>query len=285
MKRNIYKFSICFVLLFILISSVVYLQNKSSNNYFDGLVRSYSSDLYYFNEISGDNNGLIESLAPKRENTTSGIPILMYHCIGDNTTDAKELYVSPTAFRDQMKYIIDSGYTPIDFSQAGNVNGINKPIIITFDDGYKDNYTDAYPILKEFNIKATIFLISDAIGKKTYLNESDISKMQDLIDFQCHSATHRHLSDLRPDEVDYEVRESRNKIEVITGKPVFVFSYPYGNYKRSVIDVVKKYYKFALSINYGMFYTSNPSSFYEINRIAVQRSTSMKQFIDRLNAM
>lgn len=245
------------------------------------MVRSYSLYKTNLKELSGSGNILIKTLARQRQYGASGIPVLMYHCIGDNSSDAKELYVTSSEFKKQLSYMKDAGYTPIDFNQAGNT--IRRPVIITFDDGYKDNYTNAYPLLKEFNFKATIFLISNAIGKKQYLDISSIKKMQDLIDFQGHSVTHPRLAEIGFNKVDFEVRESKKAIEYITGKPVFVFSYPYGNYNQNVINIVKKYYKYALTTNRGIFYAP-PQGAYEIKRIGVVRSTSMKQFINGLES-
>jgi peptidoglycan/xylan/chitin deacetylase (PgdA/CDA1 family) len=107
--------------------------------------------------------------------------------------------------------------------------------------------------------------------------------MQDLVDFQSHSVKHPHLAEVEVDKADYEALESKKAIENITGKPVFVFSYPFGNYNQNVINIVKKYYKYALTTNRGVFY-SNGAGAYEIKRIAVLRSTSIKQFIDGLES-
>jgi peptidoglycan/xylan/chitin deacetylase (PgdA/CDA1 family) len=256
---------------------------KSANSFCKYMVRRSSLYKASIKGILGSDNIQIKSLALKRQNKPNYIPVLMYHCIGDNSSDAKELYVTPLEFKKQLKYLKDAGYTPIDFKQADNTKSIIRPVIITFDDGYKDNYTNAYPLLKEFNFKATIFLISSAIGKKQCLDISNIKEMRDLVDFQGHSVTHPHLAEIELDKVDYELRESQKAIENITGKPVFVFAYPYGSYNQNVINIVKKYYKYALTTNRGIFYANTPSA-HEIKRIAVFRSTSMKLFIDRLES-
>ncbi len=280
-KRYFYcKILLCILLSFILIIGCTM---KSSNSFYKDTIGSYSQDNAYLKGLSGSVNVLLEKVVRKLHLSGKGIPVLMYHCIGDDASDAKELYVSPSEFKKQLEYIKSAGYTPIDFRQAVNPKGVKKPVIITFDDGYADNYINAFPLLKEYNFKATIFLISDAIGKKKFLGIPDIQKMQSLIDFQSHSVMHPYLSDISLDKVDYEVRESQRAIEHITGKPVFVFAYPFGNYNQNVVNIVKKYYKYALTTEYGVFYRSF-SNAYEIKRKAVLRSTSMKQFVDELKS-
>lgn len=283
MKRWIIKSAILFLVFILIPPSITYL-TKRNNNMYNDLVGSYSIDKNYFAEILIDGTIMTKTVLTKGSYVKDSIPVLMYHCIGDNSTSSKELYVSQSEFRNQMRYIRDAGYTPIDFNQTSDLKVIKKPIIITFDDGYEDNYTNAYPILNELKIKATIFLITGTIGKKQYLNKSQIVEMQDLVDFQSHSVNHRYLAKTELDKLDYEFSESKKAIESITKKPVYVFSYPYGNYNQDVIRTVKKYYKYALSINHGFFNPSNSVANYEICRIAVVRSTNLDQFKNSLGS-
>jgi hypothetical protein len=128
------------------------------------------------------------------------VPVLMYHSINVNSTN--NLIITPQEFEKQISWLKDNGFTPLFLDELYSIltTGINvpsKPIALTFDDGYEDNYTEAYPILKKYNFKATIFLITDAIGHATHVKEHQIREMYDNnIDFQSHTASHHELNSL-----------------------------------------------------------------------------------------
>ena len=109
------------------------------------------------------------------------IPILMYHSI--SYEKGNTVRVPKENFKEQMKYLKDNNYTTLNldelyiYMKTGKIIP-KKPIVITFDDGYKDNYTNAYPILKEFKLKATVFVITDTIDTaKNYLTSNEIKSM------------------------------------------------------------------------------------------------------------
>ena len=158
------------------------------------------------------------------------VPVLYYHLIDDNLySPFHSMFVSPPDFANQMKYLKTAGYTVIPLAQIENAGEYSKPVIITFDDGYEDNYTNAYPILKEYNFPATVFLISGFIGKPGYLNNNEILQMQDLVSFQDHTVTHRSLATLSAAEQEYELSASKQAIETLTGQNVFAVAYPNGS--------------------------------------------------------
>jgi len=245
-----------------------------------GIIKNiFSGDDYYKN--------LLQSyvLSQDLKNSAAGIPVLVYHCISDNVSGSEYLFVSPSAFNEQMGYLKKAGYTAITFRdiRAAGTDGAQhfvKPVIITFDDGYEDNCLNAYPILKKYGFKATIFLISDMIGKYEHINKKQIVEMSDIIDFQCHSATHPDLTKLSGKDLEYEVYDSGRKICSITGRDVFVFAYPYGLFNSTVTDAVAKYYMYAVTCRCGFFDTGirDPQSYYTINRIIVPHGASIESF-------
>lgn len=273
---------------------------KAAGEEYKNLIKSYSNDKP-FKQNSGmevkEGGGVKQSTSVtpaaagltevneknnmiKNSPEVKGIPILTYHCIDDTIFGSKYLFVSPAEFDKQMKYLKASGYTPITFRDIelpSELRKISKPIVITLDDGYEDNYTNAYPILKKYNFKATIFLVSDFIGKAHFLTVPEIKGMMDLIDFEDHTKTHAHLTKLTPDNVNKEFTESVSAIEAITNKKVIAASYPFGNHNLNVVNIAKKYFKYAVTVDFGLFH-NRPGSDLEIHRIAVLASTGIDKY-------
>ena len=124
----------------------------------------------------------------------SGVPVLNYHQIND--VDHNAMTITTKQFEAQMKYLSDNNYTAISPDQL--IDHLETgaplpphPVLITFDDGYKDNYLNAFPILKKYQMTATIFLISDYVSTyEKYLTWDEIALMQrDGIDFESHTSS------------------------------------------------------------------------------------------------
>ena len=214
----------------------------------------------------------------KNPDKFKNIPILTYHCVDDNIFGVPALFVAPSDFDAQMQLIQDEGYTPITFGEMESpdvLNRVSKPLIITFDDGYEDNFVFAYPTLKKHGFKATIFLVTSAIGKNHCLSVDEIHQMQDLVDFQDHTVTHPHLGGMDPVKVEWELAESKKAIEALTGKPVFVVAYPYGSYDKNVVDIAAKHFTYGVTTDFGIFH-DKPGSNLEIHRISVSESTTLE---------
>jgi peptidoglycan/xylan/chitin deacetylase (PgdA/CDA1 family) len=206
----------------------------------------------------------------------NGMPTLMYHKIGDYPSGSQlaKLWVTTSDFRKQLTYLRDHDYTPITFSDWRDAEkGIKplpgKPLIITFDDGYMNNYELAYPILSEFKFKACIFLVYETMdGHNAWHNpESEpwlkmltwaqIKEMQEskLIEFGSHTMRHRNLSQTPIADVRWEVSESKLRLEDKLGKEMVGFAYPYGagayqqDVRQAVLDAG---YRFDFSIKQGI---------------------------------
>lgn len=180
------------------------------------------------------------------ENQKRVFPIIMYHSITD--VPGNNLCIPPEIFEKQIKQILDAGYTPItagDYVKGveGNFSFPKNPIILTFDDGYKDNYTRAFPIMKKYQVKGSIFPFTNAVDKhQNFLTSSEIKEMDasGLVDFGSHTANHVHLSEENTERVRYELTESKKFLENVLGKPVTTFCYPYGDNSPAVIKQVKE---------------------------------------------
>lgn len=196
------------------------------------------------------------------QSAKQGVPVLNYHQIND--TEKNALTVNTEQFEAQMKYLSENGYTTITPEEMLDAweNGTalpEKPVIITFDDGYLDNYNHAYPVLEKYQLKATIFLISDYVGTyPNYVTWSDVQEMNDsgLIDFESHTLSHEELTKAPSlDEAKHQLAGSKEAIEwnIGDGKPVRFIAYPCGEYDADIEQATKDAgYRAAFTVNYGL---------------------------------
>lgn len=212
------------------------------------------------------------------------IPILVYHSIAEfQGNGSKELYVTPKNFENQMLYLRDHGFTLLTFERWQDIHKVKKPIFITFDDGYLNNQ-NAFEIFvrltnERFKPAATIFVISDFIGRPNRLSKTDLKTMADsgIFSIQSHSATHPDLTKIS--DYRYQLKDSKDKIQRITGKPVIALAYPYGNFNDKVVSETKKYYKFGITTTPERFVEKGiKDELYLLPRIYIKYSTSLDEF-------
>lgn len=198
---------------------------------------------------------------------TANVPVLLYHHLDPNADGSNDMAVSPEAFERQIRALYEAGYTAvsIDALQAYVNTGAalpDKPILITFDDGYMSNYEYAFPILQKYNMKATIFAIGTSVGHMEFYKDTtypltphfgaaEIEEMtaSGLISIQSHTYDMHQAADyetgvVRPsiqqlpgeDEADYiqtlieDIRQEKELLEPMTGRPVNAIAYPKGEY-------------------------------------------------------
>lgn len=293
MIANKFFFGLTIGLLVVSVSTVIiincdFVHNKKTTPQTDPIDHAGNPDMHE-KTVQSANTASPETVIPEnQENINSKpqneiidkkVPILYYHAINDETYGLQQLFVRPSEFEKQMEYI-STNYTPIHFNQLRNINEIANPIIITLDDGYRDNYTNAFPIFKKYNIKATIFLVPEYLNKPGYLSKNHIEEMKQLISFQSHTMTHKELDTLSIGEIDEQVKNSKQFIEQITNQNVNVLCYPVGKYNDKVINIVKKYYDYAVTTQYG-FYNEQDDK-YKIKRIYVKRDDGFETYVRKL---
>ena len=218
-----------------------------------------------------------------------GIPILMYHSIGKKNFNP--MVIPTDKFSEQMKFLKENGYKTLTLDEVYNFfeNNIpvpSKSVAITFDDGYIDNYINAYPILKRYKLNATIFLITDGIDNgNAYINSSQIKEMsQNGIDIESHTTNHCKLSHYNYDAQLKNLNESKEKIEKISGREVRYLAYPYGKYNEDTIKAAQSAgYLMAFKANPGGRWAYKSSGLYTLSRIYVNRFFSIKQYEDRIS--
>ncbi|MBI5144516.1 MAG: polysaccharide deacetylase family protein [Candidatus Omnitrophica bacterium] len=174
------------------------------------------------------------------------LPVLMYHSI-DYTSDRKDrMTVPPDVFAKQMKYLSDKRYNVIPLEKAVEyIEREERPprntVAITIDDGYANNYTYVYPVLKRYHIPATIFIIVNMVGEEGFLNWDKIKEMSDsgIIDIESHTMSHTWLTGLDDARLRSELMDSKRILEGGVGKEIKYLCYPMGAYNEHVKSAVK----------------------------------------------
>ncbi len=201
------------------------------------------------------------------EAQTTKIPILTYHSIDKS---GSVISTSPETFRKQMQILGDADFNVISLKTLGkslleNAALPPKTIVLTFDDGFQNFYTTAFPVLNEYNFPATVFLITDYCGKfndwSGNLPALERSKLMDWneikeisknnIEFAAHSRTHPDLTKLNTDKAAREIVESKLTVEERLGTEVTDFAYPYGKYNLPVKQLTEKHFRTACSTRLG----------------------------------
>lgn len=220
------------------------------------------------------------------------VPSLLYHKIDLPTADVKirGAFTVPQKFERQIAYLKKKGfefYTTSELISFYRANAEFPPraIAVTFDDGWKDNYQHAFPVLKKYGAKATIFLVTSCIGQNTdkvtaegegrreHLSEKDILEMSENgIEFASHSLSHALFHQIGNQEIEAEVTESKQIIENLTQKECSTFAYPAGFFTDFAKEAVRKAgYQAAFSTVYG---PENNWDIYALNRVEILRRDS-----------
>lgn len=176
--------------------------------------------------------------------SNSAVPILMYHNIGDGGP-ARVHAVSPETFRAQVEFLKRNGFSVISLDEFIRASASAKLlpykcVVITFDDGYENNYRHAYPVLREAGFPATIFIPADFINQPGYITAAQANEMAaSKIAVGAHGKTHAYLTSLTPEKLHDEVQVARERLEAVTGRPVRLFCYPLGEHDEQIKKWVK----------------------------------------------
>jgi len=202
------------------------------------------------------------------------VPILMYHYIRDASGESelgKNLSVSPANFALQLKWLKENNYQSIKVSDLADPEKATlskvyfdekNPIVLTFDDGYKDAYTQALPVLKQYGFIGTFYIIKGYIGGGNYMNQSEIDELQGAgNEIGSHSLSH-------PDLANISLAEARRQIFDPKGSAT-AFCYPSGKYNDAIIALVKEAgYLTATTTHLGI--ANQDSDLFQLPRIRVE---------------
>ncbi|MGM7635108.1 polysaccharide deacetylase family protein [Bacillus sp. Hm123] len=253
-----------------------------------------------------NNDANANTLMPK-------IPVLMYHHFDKNKNIQNGIIGDPTVFEEQMRLLQENGYTTLTTQDVIDIkNGKStmpaKPIMITLDDGYESNYNYVFPVLQKYNMKATIFIITDYIenpqnhpSEYPKMTWEQMKEMSDsgLVLFQAHTdILHTKYASLtRPITVDGKVETAqqyedrvhndiiKNKqiLETRLGKPVNAFSYPNGLYSSSSEEIIKQAgYEMTLTTDPGLLDLQTNDPLYLVKRINIHGKASADSILQKI---
>lgn len=201
------------------------------------------------------------------------IPIIMFHYVeyikDINDLVRKRLDISPSLFEEYLKALKKSDYQTFFVSDIPNIlsdqiSYSSRSAVLTFDDGYEDFYTVVFPLLKKYQMKATIYIIYDYIGRSGFLNDDEIKELikSQLVEIGSHTLDHLYLK-LVPERIAYkQIFESKQLLEKRFSIKVNTFAYPYGAFNKKTIDLIKEAgYTTAVSVIPGT-YQSEENIFY-----------------------
>ena len=205
----------------------------------------------------------------------AGVPILEYHMVGEDALPDEQPYIVPTAdFAAQLDYLQAAGYTTITMQEyiaawQGKRSLPEQPIVLTFDDGYADNYTEMLPVLEAHGMRATMYMVSNDIGQPRYLTWAQLQDMQQRgVEIGSHTANHQPLTTLTPEEQAEELRLSKLLMEWNGIRWIGAFSYPNGAYDADIAArVAEAGYFTAVTGDAGL--NTERTNPYELQRINI----------------
>lgn len=211
-------------------------------------------------------------------------PILMYHRVADCPGDRNA--VSPRVFELQLQYLEDQGYRTLGLLEwhqmiARGEKTPQKSVILTFDDGYRDNWENAMPLLVRYGFTGTVFVVSGLIGGKNewdghvarrgvdMMRASDLREWHEAgLEIGSHGTRHQRVTQFSGSYLQEELSRSKKTLEDLLGEPVPFFCYPNGDLNEEVIEALKAVgYLGATAIYDGASWDNNPIDWYRLPRL------------------
>lgn len=213
----------------------------------------------------------------------AGVPVLMYHSIGEEM--GNDAVISPTLFAEQMAYLHSQGYNPVTMDQLYDYltsqKGLpSKPVLITFDDGYRDTYEIALPILKRYEFKSTLFVLtSDSERRLTWqeLQEMKASGME----IASHSYAHRNLAGMTVAAQADEITRSKELLDRNLKQDTRYFCYPNSSFSTETKRILQeKGFKLAVTIDPGWVKVGDDR--FALRRVWIGNGVDINRFKERL---
>jgi len=221
------------------------------------------------------------------------VPILLYHRIITDSAQAGKhgTYITLNRLEGHFKYLKRNGYTPVTFEELSLIKRFDtekKYVILTFDDGYRDNYNLLMPLLEKYGFKATIYLVTNKTENSWDLKDEGrtfplLTKEQVLemsqkgIEFGAHTMNHVDLTQVGVEEAWKEITGSKKHLEDLLKKEVRTFAYPYGRLNEAIRNLVKK-----AGFSYGIGTVNGPlamhKDLFNIRRIVIHPDTNVFRF-------
>lgn len=242
-----------------------------------GQLNSQISAPHLSNTQPPDAEPIIQTSQPAPKAVKKTVPILMYHYIRDYQVQSDQLgiqlSVSPAKLDTQLSLLERAGYETVTLTDwIENKTKVKKPIILTFDDGYDDHFTEALPILQQHNMVATFFIVGGFVGRPGYLTATQIASLKTAgMEIGGHSMSHLNLETAKYPRALEEITKSLTN----TGS---IFAYPSGKYSTETLAILTTLkVKAAVTTNLGL--ATDQSNPLELPRIRVKENTDILKII------
>jgi len=225
-------------------------------------------------------------VAAVQENTLTvppGVPVLMYHSIGEEKDN--DAVISRDRFVAHMAYLSQNNYHPISlddlYGYLSEKKALpSKPVVITFDDGYRDTYEVVFPVLKQYGFKSVLFIPAGAVGKTLSWKELQEMKAAGM-EMASHSLNHRSLSDLSIEEQRTEIGKSKELLDRYLNQETKYFCYPNGSYTQQTLQLLRdKGFVLAVTIDSG--WVKPGDDLLTLRRIWMGNSVELRHLAERL---
>lgn len=210
----------------------------------------------------------------------TGAPVLMYHGVGNDPPVngkpwPKSLLLPPELFEAQLQYLTDRGYRLVSVAElAGRLErgeSVEKYAALSFDDGYKNNYSVVLPLLQKYGAKASFFVINKDIGDDIHMNEAEIKELLAAgMELGSHTYSHNPLAQIDPKYLVWETDTSRYWLKKkFDGYIVRTLAYPNGSYNKTVIEAAQRYGFYRaltghMGVNTAATYQKAPMEMYRV---------------------
>jgi len=263
--------------------------NENKNKWYleDGKLIVKTNDV--LNKLNKNNKMFNINITTEKEKPKvvyKQIPVIMYHGVSDTTWGLEGLFMKVADFETQMKYLSDNGYETIFIEDIENDYTGKKVVALTFDDGYVDFYTNVLPIIKKYNIKANLYIITgSADANQNFLTSEQIKEISNsgLVSIGSHTISHLSLGTLTSEQIESELSSSKQYLENLLGKETHTICYPSGSYNSTVLNIAQKYYKYGITTINGIQSMGNFSK-YKIIRKPMYRSSGINTFKNIVNS-
>lgn len=179
------------------------------------------------------------------------VPILLYHYVeivkDKNDTIRKSLALTPTTVEKQIQTLLDDGYTFLTLAELADIldgkkEAPEKPVVLTFDDGYGDFYTDVFPLLKKYQVRVTAYIVPGFLNHLNYMTTKNVEEIANsgLVELGAHTVHHTYLKGVKENVARKEIVDSKKMLEEKFGVSVVSFAYPYGAFDKQAMQLVEE---------------------------------------------
>lgn len=220
------------------------------------------------------------------------LPILLYHLVGRETQERNgrsisRFNVTAADFEAQLALLQRLGYHPVTLSEVsaaleGTAVLPERPIALTFDDGWREQYEVAFPLLQRYGMRATFFVTTSFIGYPRFMTWEELAELRDAgMEIASHGRKHLNLADAEDTDAWREIAHSKETLEEKLGIPVVSFAYPYGAYRKGLPAMLERA-GYRIAVGVGGTPVHRLGGRYYLRRMEVSGFHSLRTFVDRL---